>query len=304
APVGSQTNQVFTSQPIYYPPPAVYPQPPPKTRSPVGWILTFAGIGFLGILLFVAFLAARSWRRGPAFPPAPPNPPAIPAGVVTGETKRLFKLDPDATINVTNINGDVTIVGWDQPQAEVSVVKRGGSDRERADNAVDFRSDSDSLSVTARTGNFGTAAKLSLTLKVPREFDRLELKLNNGTISLSNFNADIEATVDNGSLVAEDISGSASMKVSNGSMRVHFNEVSEDTPLQFVAGKGNVQVRFDSLDNADLEAETGIGNIHIAPEFGIRAERHMMTSKASGRIGDGGRSVKITVGIGNIDIAK
>jgi hypothetical protein len=303
--VGSQTGQAFAAPPVYYPPAHVYPQATPKSRSPLGWILTFAAIGLMGILLFAVLFIARSGRRARVLPPPPPPPPEMPGGIVIGNAPRLFDLDPDATIAIRSFNGDVSIEGWDKPQAEVTVTKRGGSERDQREAAVVFSSDADSLSVTtARGGGGGNGVRVNLVLKVPREFERLALRINNGRISLSNFGAGIEATLDNGSIVADDISGSVTMKVSNGNTTVRFKDLSDDAPLKFETGRGNVELRFDSLDNADLDAQTGMGNITVAPDFGIRPERHMFTQRAHGTIGEGGRPVKINVGMGNIDIAK
>ena len=64
---------------------------------------------------------------------------------------KTFPLAPGATFALTNLSGDITIEGWDAAQAEVTIVKRGGTAGERADVPVNVTQHGDTSPSKPRT---------------------------------------------------------------------------------------------------------------------------------------------------------
>jgi hypothetical protein len=256
-----------------------------------------------GIALLATFFIVRS--RSGVNVTRIESPPGGPVRDGVGGTRvfsgrEVFRLNPGGIVTIKSQTGNISIEGWDKPQVEVEVSRAAG--RENRDAAVIYSSSDDHFTLTAPESSYPGGS--SLRLKVPRELENIAIGLANGTVKLSDVNAIIKVAVDNGNIEMDSVSGSADANVGLGNISVSFDKVGPDGPLSFVAGKGNVDLKFGSDINARLEAETGVGNLRIDPDFGLTTERGLITQRAFGQLGDGGRPLTVRVGVGNIKIAK
>lgn len=319
SPTAAQTAPVPQySQPQYRPgPPAVPMYVPPKKGGPWGWIISFIGIGIFAIVVIAVLAISHAARRerdrlreslrrsvsGPAV-----SDPSRKAGeqdfLQSGASgTRTFPLDTDATFSVTNINGTVTIEAWDQQQAQVTVSKNGnGSDVTGLPQVV-FNGDEDNFSL--RTLGGSDQASLKYEIKVPRTLEKLVIKEANGRIDVSGVEGKIIAELQNGAIRLNDIKGSASAKTKNGSINATFDSVNDDDdPLDFTSDTGGIKLQFKGDFDADLDAQTRVGGIHLEG-FDIPVEKvGLLGQEAHGKIGDGGRPLSAKTGTGGIEIQK
>jgi hypothetical protein len=214
----------------HYVPPFV----PPKSRSPIGWILGFIGIaGFVVIILAVMFVA-RSGRRGGSeirvggsgrAEIAAPGEMALGASTAdrveaTGSETvliKMYNLSPDAEVNVRNVNGSITVTTWNQPRAEVRAIKKGSAE----DGAQTFikYDQGGNLSIRTGTGRRNNT-DVRYELKLPQNIDRLQLETENGGIKVTDLTADrVSVETNNGTLDLMNVVGLSDAETNNGMAR-------------------------------------------------------------------------------------
>ncbi|HEY9404488.1 MAG TPA: hypothetical protein VIQ24_17650, partial [Pyrinomonadaceae bacterium] len=159
-----------TSDPVYgagysrYQPPAPAPQratapvlsplshPPARRRSRawlyavLGLLIFFAGASVVAALFFlnrpthfVKRVVTRPNVTVPVPPKMPPPPHASGAGAeglkdfgTQSTMTKTYPLAKDGSFALRNFSGDITVEGWDEQQAEVKIIRRGGSDAKHA----------------------------------------------------------------------------------------------------------------------------------------------------------------------------
>ncbi|MEK6285403.1 MAG: DUF4097 family beta strand repeat-containing protein [Acidobacteriota bacterium] len=320
-----ETSPVY--DPVGYQPmaPAMHPQAfppytPPPARSRVGWIIAFIGIGLFVAVVFAVMMVARFGRRQlGSIPDRPPSIPAVPQGdeKVLSETNadqvvsygnettlvKTFPLRDGARFSIKNVNGSISVEGWDQPKAEVKVIKRG------ADRGAQVFFTSSANSVTLRTGvpggNGGNGGNQDIRyeVKLPREMGRVQLSSVNGSIKLSEVTGQISAESANGNIELTDVVGVSKVQTTNGKIIAVLQEATND-PMEFTAVNGKIDLTIKSDFDANLEASTVHGGIDIDDEFGIQVQRQVVGQRASGQIGSGGPPLKLTTVNGSIKLAK
>jgi len=316
---GQETSPVY-APPQYYqpsvPPMIAQPMPPyqpPRRRSPLGWIIAFIGMGlFVALILVVIFISQKARRALDNIPrDADSSRPEArsgeieltaltadqvdPSGNQTTLTK-TFELDDHAKFELRNISGSIVVQAWDEPTAEVKVIKQG-LDR---GGRVFFTSTNGSLSIrSARNGG----QDVRYEVKLPKELGRVTLSSTNGSIKLSDVSGQIFIEGGNGSIELIDVTGVSKVQTSNGRIKAVLQEASEG-PMEFAAKNGSIDLTIKSDFDADLEASTMQGSINIDDKFGIPVEKELVGQRARGQIGSGGQLLKINTVNGSIKLSK
>jgi hypothetical protein len=330
-----------TSDPVYgagysryQPPPApqratapvVAPVAPPPARRSHAWLyavigllLFFAGASVVAGLFFVNRQAQRVTKtivrpnvKIPV-PPVPPPPHPMDAGEagekISGEQSVVTKTYPlakDGSFSLRNFNGDITIEGWDEQQAEVKIVKRGGGGaaegvafhvaREEGANRLVFNSTPEKLG--------GGAREVQYVVKLPRNLRELEIVSMKSNVELVNVHsASISINVQQGDIELEDVSGTVNSRTTKGNTTVVLAEAAKGAPQVFNSIHGNIELELAPGTNAELKAETVDGDIEIDEDLRIKVERRIIGQQAVGRIGAGGQPIVVKVVSGNIKIS-
>lgn len=321
APANSPNTSPVYAPPVGYQPsvPPMYPQTippyaPPQKRSPVGWILAFIGMGLFVVVVVAVMLIARAGRNALSKIPVPP--PTSPAVAQAGESAletsadqvstagnettliKTFALTDDSKFSIKNISGSISVEAWDQPKAEVTVIKRG------QDRGAQVFFTSSANSVALRTGVPGNNSQdIRYEVKLPREMGRVTLNTTNGSIKLTGVSAQIFAEGINGSIELTDVTGVASVKTVKGGIKAVLQEAS-DGPMEFTTANGSVDLTIKSDFDADLEATTVRGSINIDDQFGIQVQKELVGQRARGQIGSGGQLLRLTTVNGSIKLSK
>jgi hypothetical protein len=119
----------------------------------------------------------------------------------------------------------------------------------------------------------------------------------NGSVEVNDLTGPVDANTVNGGVRLETSSGDASAHTVNGSVTavVHGHGT---TPLRFGTVNGGVTLSVPKDLSADLEAETVNGSIET--DFPITVTGRINRRHLDGRIGQGGRSLKIETVNGSI----
>jgi hypothetical protein len=288
-------------------PSVIPPYNPPRKRSPVGWILAFIGMGLFVLVVVAVMMMARFGRRfndqgGTGSPPAARQgeraidestaDKVVTFGSDTTFTK-TFPLAEDAKLFLKNVNGNITVTAWDEPKAEVNVIKK---DRNAQ---VFFTNNGANLSI--RTASTRGNQDVRFELKVPRELAHLELNSTNGIIKVSEVKAEIVVEATNGAIDLTDVAGVSRVHTVNGSIRATVLEAGE-RGMEFESTNGAIDLTVPTGFEANLDASTVHGTINVDDSLGVEVVKGVVGQKAKGQIGIGGERLRLSTVNGSIKL--
>jgi hypothetical protein len=326
-PVTDRVNQQPTA---YAPTPPPRPVVPLATLQPAKptWLrfLPLILIGVVGAALLGGLLLAYMTRRvvivekgSPTAPAAPPpvkvivNHPERPAaglmseeGAVISDNKttitQSYPLGANALVSLSNVTGHISIEGWDEAQAEVKVIKDGGSAEDRQAVQVRLASTKDLLSLeTSPTRS--SPVEVHYEIRLPRRVRQVEIKSADSEVKLAKLTGEISVNVQGSSIEMEDLSGPLHTKIVKGDTQATLSSAPSG-PLEFSSVSGDIELRLDGNINADITAETIDGEIDADDDLKLNVEKRPMGQAVTGRIGTGGVSIRIKTINGDIKIKK
>jgi len=267
----------------------------------------------LFVLVVIAVMMMARFGRGRVndFGGTPPNQTAIqgekPFDESNAETvtnlgndtivAKTFALGDGSKLSLKNVNGNITVIGSDEPKAEVKVIKRGGSDR---GTQVFFTESGGNLSI--RTAQTRGNQDVRFEVRLPRKLGRVELSSTNGVIKISDVTAEILIDGTNGAIEVANVIGASKIRTTNGSIKAALLGPS-DRSMEFESTNGSIELTVAPGFEADLEASTDHGSINIDETFGVQVEKGIVGQKAKGEIGQGGERLKLATKNGNIKLA-
>jgi len=327
-----------TSEPVYgagysryQPPPPAPPRatapvvapvmPPPRRRSHawlyavLGLLLFFAGASVVAGLFFMNRHAQRVTKtivRPNVKMPVPPMPPRpMDMGTEGAETTdaqavvtKTYPLAKDGSFSLRNFSGDISVEGWDEQQAEVKIIRRGGGDAKRAAFKVVHEEGANRLAFNSTPETTGGGGReVQYVVKLPRNLRELEIVSVNSNVDLTGVHsASISVNVQRGNIELEDVSGTVNSRTTKGNTTVVFAETAKGAPQVFNGVHGNIELELPPGTNAELKAETADGDIEIDEDFGVKVEPRLIGRQAVGRLGTGGQPIVVKVISGNIKI--
>lgn len=236
------------------------------------------GIGGLAMLVRRAPFQVGFAGRGPQPPPPPPPPGAGPldesaATVTADETiwTQNFELSETAVVSLRNMQGDITVEGWDGEGVEVRLTKRGGSAEDRRRAPVAFRQTPDLLSfASSETGG----VKVFYEVRVPRAaLGRVELNTRSGDVRVSDLGAPLDVKLTNGDIELVGVSGPVEAELVNGDIGVTYRGAEREGPQEFKTVNGDVRLRLTDGMEGPVRASVVNGEIEVDSRLGFQAQR-------------------------------
>lgn len=207
-----------------------------ETRDKRIWCSSgFIAAGLMAVLMTAAAVNAVTSDENPAG-----KGDSAPNTAHLRETfTRDLELPAQASINIRNESGRISVTGWDGDTVSISVVKRmdvlGGSleslkarfgmpleitEEEAAFfNALDLdvRTNDGALEIGITRPAFapGLSFSFHMDVKVPRKTD-LNVRTENGPVAIRGIQGQVHAETANGQLTCEDITGSLNARSRNG----------------------------------------------------------------------------------------
>src|SRR3712207_2279750 len=224
---------------------------------------------------------------------------------VSGDTTTITKsyhLGDDATFALRAMNASVTITGSDGEEAELKITKRGGSPEQRARALTMLAQNEEGLKLLAAPA--GGGVEVSYEVKVPRGLHAVEIDTDKGDVKISGFDGSVVANVKKGNAEFRDVTGDVKSNVIKGETRVVFERAERDGAQEFSVVKGNIEAKLAEATDADVTATTTTGDIEADDDFGFTVEKRPAGRALSGRLGDGGRSLRFKVTSGDIKLKK
>jgi hypothetical protein len=228
------------------------------------------------------------------------------AGDYTEIFDQTYALDHGGRVGLDNINGDVTVEVWDEPQVRVYAVKSASSAERLEALTIEVEAssrgvfidtdypDSRELSSEDRYGH----SKVEYTLTVPR-FARLDgFDLINGDLRINGVEGLIDVESVNGAIVVTGAAGEVDIETVNGRIELEFGSMmTEDVSLSSV--NGTIEVFL--VGSAEVRAETVNGRIRN--DFGIAVKKgKFVGASMDGSIGGGGPMITLETVNGGIEL--
>jgi ribosomal protein L40E len=301
-------------------------RPASHSRGKSHWMryLLLVLAGLLASTLIAGFLIARIARRiasvrgktpAPASAPvkAGTNNPGKPAAAMMSEEgatvtkdqtviKRTYPLGDNSSVSLVNLSGKIKIEGWDEAQAEVRVIKEGGSEQDRQAVQIKLDNRSDLLSLeTSPTRS--SPVEVHYELKLPRRLRELQIKSADSEVELSDITGAITVDVQGSSIELTDVGGSINTKIVQGETKATVNG-KLNGPQALKSVNGDIELQLTAETNADISAETIDGEIEVGDNLNLKVEKRRVGEAVSGRIGTGGVPISIKTVNGDIRIGK
>jgi hypothetical protein len=221
------------------------------------------------------------------------------------------------TLEVRGINGDVHAARASGAEAEVTATKRG---RRGDPDDVEIKVVEDAQGVLicavypsrrssrpndcrrkgGQSDNDDNDVEVTFEVRVPAGVDYVGSTVN-GDVTARDLAGDAELTTVNGDVDVE-AGGVAKGTTVNGSIKARLGRADWKDRVDFTTVNGSITVTLPASVSADLEATTVNGSIDS--DFPITMRGRMQPQSVRGRIGNGGRDLKLTTVNGGITLRK
>ena len=244
--------------------------------------------------------------------------------------EKHFTVSGDADVTVGTFDGAIEVRPWDKPEVAVVIEKRG---RDAADiEEIDVRSEQSDTHIVVeakrRKGATGRmifgwnrqSAKLIVSLPASAS---LKATSGDGSIDVERLTGHVDLSSGDGRIRARDVTGDVSVRTGDGSITlggrlstvhartgdgrvtIHVDEGS--TPAgdwDVTTGDGSVTFELPDSFDAELDAHTGDGRVRVNGVTVSNVSGEMGKNSLRGRLGAGGKLVRVRTGDGSITLKK
>jgi Toastrack DUF4097 len=225
---------------------------------------------------------------------------------VSETINQVYDTSAHPSLRIDNVNGALTLEGWDQNRIEITAVKTAGDAEDLAELKVELRKDGDNVVVHVKyphENNFWNHGHegpgVNFTIKVPKgtEIDKAEFV--NGDIDITNVTGDVNASSVNGEVSGQKLGGDVNLSTVNG--EVELVATSNIKSIMLNSVNGDIRLTLPKKFDARIEAGTIHGDIRAVD--GLEVDETSFTgSSMSGVIGKGGMKVDLNTVNGSIRI--
>ncbi len=243
--------------------------------------------------------------------------PVMVENAVKDETEKFeqsYPLNANGRVNVSNVNGSITVEAWDRNEVKLEYTKVADSKERLADVEVRIESKPEYFSVETDYGNWknnnngnrwknGGKLNVEMRLMVPRGAVLNEIETVNGSVAVSNFTNMTRVSAVNGSVNATNLRGTAKLSTVNGEVAADFDrlETGSKITLETVNGRANLVIPSDA--NATVKADSLNGN--ITNDFGLPVRKGKYVGRdLYGKLGTGDVQIRLNSVNGGLSIGR
>lgn len=271
-------------------------------------------MSWLYTIVFVGL--AMSSDSAPVDYPVPPLPTETVvatqmAGDETEKFEQTYPLSANGRVNVSNVNGSITVEAWDRNEVRLAYVKTADTKERLADVDIKIDARPDYFSVEADYewskdkdhGRFGNKLTVEFKIMAPRGAVLNEIETVNGSVAVSNFVNTTNVSTVNGSVTATNIRGAGKFSTVNGEVVVDFDRLEAGSKISLDTVNGTARLLLPSDVNATVKADSLNGS--ITNDFGLPVRKgKYIGSDLYGRLGNGGVDIKLDSVNGGLTISR
>lgn len=243
--------------------------------------------------------------------------PVVNENVPRDETEKFeqsYPLNANGRVNVSNVNGSITVEAWDRNEVKLEYTKVADSKERLSDVEVKIESKPEYFSIETDYGSWknnnsgnrwknGGKLNVEMRLMVPRGAVLNEIETVNGSVAVSNFTNVTRVSAVNGSVNATNLRGTAKLSTVNGEVAADFDrlETGSKITLETVNGRANLIIPSDA--NATVRADSLNGN--ITNDFGLPVRKGKYVGRdLYGRLGSGDVQIRLNSVNGGLSIGR
>jgi DUF4097 and DUF4098 domain-containing protein YvlB len=235
---------------------------------------------------------------------------------------------PDVTL--ATFDGSIEIRPWDKPDVQVVIEKRGRDKedvaaievnaeqtgnhieisvtepkRDRSGFNIHFTNRSAKLIVSVPASSDVAARSGDGSIDIERVAGHIQLRSGDGSIRGRMLGGDIDVNTGDGSIKLDGTLTSVRVRTGDGSVTIRAEPGSAPSAdWDIVTGDGSVTLEVPDGFGAELDAHTGDGGIHMQDVTLSHVTGHVGKNSLRGRLGDGGRAVRVRTGDGSITLKR
>jgi hypothetical protein len=228
---------------------------------------------------------------------------------VTEKFSQTHPLAANGTVSLTNLNGDVEVVGWDKNEVSIEAEKsaRDDADLKRIEIVVEASADR----VTIKTKHHkrddeswwgrhrDSSGSVRYTLRVPAQLARLKVDTMNSNISTENVRAHVKLETMNGRIRANGLVGDAELDTMNGRISASFDRLTAGQKVSVDTMNGQCEVFVPADASVRVVASSMTGR--VSSELPMTLEKSSRRS-LRGTLGKGEGSLSLDSMNGSLSI--
>ena len=233
---------------------------------------------------------------------------------------------PEVTLRT--FDGPIEVRPWDKPGVDVTIEKRGPTKESLDDLIIDASQDGNRIRVEVRSRrsgggwHIGRTPNAKLIVSIPASSD-LVARSGDGSIDVERVRGKVDLSSGDGSIRARDLSGDVTVHTGDGSVtldgmfatlqassgdgsvRIRADRGSNPTGDWVVTtGDGSITLEIPDWFNGDIDAHTGDGRVHVEDVTVSNVSGEMRRNSLKGRLGAGGKLLKLRTGDGSITLRR
>lgn len=235
---------------------------------------------------------------------------------VTETIDRTLNVPAGTELEIDNVNGSVTVSGWDQPRVRIYAVKKARSRDssaaqqalkalrvvvEQTDRSIEIHTvypKKNDLGIFDLLLGSSVDASVRYEISVPRSMN-VTADTVNGAIKVSNVAGEIELDTTNGRIEVANCSGSVEASTTNGAIGVELLSAKSGKDMRFETTNGRISLALPATLAADIDASTTNGSVHS--DLPLSTTRVSRTT-IKGTLNGGGPKIRLRTTNGGIDI--
>jgi len=234
--------------------------------------------------------------------------------------EKIIDITPKTKLSVTNVNGNISVEIWNEPNVKVVIEKVSNFGRKEL-KKVDYSIEDshETLSIKTVVAEPNAQVTVHYTIKVPTTIFVSDLQTTNGNLSVINTKGDLSIQTTNGSIVIDKVDGWLSASTVNGSVMATggmgvtqilttngdivadiFNIPQDGTMIR--TSNAHIKLRLSNSIGLNLDLVTTNGSVKVngfAAEILSSDETHYKA-----KIREGGKTLSAYTTNGNIDVTK
>jgi DUF4097 and DUF4098 domain-containing protein YvlB len=243
--------------------------------------------------------------------------------------EKHFAVSGTPDVALSTFDGSIEVRPWDKPDVQVVIEKRGRdhddvsaievkaeqrgdrieitvTEPKRRDHGFHFRVNRSARLIVSMPAASDVAAKSGDgSIDIERVAGHVQLRSGDGSIRGRMLGGDVEANTGDGSIKLDGKLTSVRVHTGDGSVTIHADAGSSPgADWDITTGDGSVTLEVPDGFDAELDAHTGDGGIHVRDVTISNVTGNIGRNTVRGRLGDGGKAVRVRTGDGSITLRK
>ncbi len=233
------------------------------------------------------------------------------AGKATDEWARTYTLASGGRVEITNVNGSVTVEpSGDAQRVEVRAERTAKASSDEAAREFlkqieiheEVAPDSIQIETRAPKTSGRTGHEVRYVVRVPASVV-VSARTNNGGVHLTRLPNDVVARAQNGGVKGDDLSGHVDASTTNGGVSLSFSALPASGQVSLETTNGGVGITLPRSANADISARVVNGGIRVSDDLPLTVTGERNRRRLEGRLNAGGSRVELVTTNGGIHIS-